>query len=696
MICSKCGTNNPDYYVFCQNCFADLTEIEAPHPEYAASDDANAAPSGMDEPEAAAPPFLENEKIPADDVSADPWEMLKTPPQPPRVHSGKPMGNPDEPYLRQPGYGSTKREREPVQAPAYNAAKQREARKDSRPRTASSAKGNAREQGNRFDGYDPAHRVPAAKENAREQEDRFNAYDAPHHNTQPQSYVPYASDEADISPVSYQQDEKQLSARELKKMKKEAEREAKELKKLQESQGAEYYDYYDYYDETALKREKRRTRLVSVIFWLVLIVLVGAAASLAYIYATDHYGSLQNAFSAIIGGNQPVTVEPVTDSSGAPAHKIRIPAKEGDTLDLRDEQVNQQRVVSNTGITDLTIQDSVWIPAEPDETAATLEITPNIVLISTSGEETVLNIPTFSIDVPQTTLTLTEPAQTTGISIEGNLLTISGQAGSPTGDVHIFVNGQNLGTNVDEAGNFSADVPVDPGEFSIQIKAVAVRNRSTTITVSGTSNAAAAAGVFAFTDSFAKPVEQESIQVSGTTKAGSVMSVEGGASDIQYDPNTGTFSFTASLPLLGFNHFTLKLSDGTSETLSIARVPDVTQFTSSAKPLTDYADVHANPSDNKGISYYFDGTVLASEQLNKVQQVTIALNGDESKQIDLTYFGLTTPVIGATYRVYGVGDGNTQEGSAIKMQAYFMYDEEAMAQMEAQSAEAATSSPAAG
>lgn len=624
MICSKCGTPNPDYYVFCQKCFADLSEVGTPSGS-ASGQTRGPATAGQQPGDQSAP----SSSYESPGVAYTPPPVTPTPP--------KSVGNPDEPYLREAPYQATGRARDPVQAPSYNAAA-RDNRSSYAPNDLPSVDDIVRET------------TPAYPEGS--DRDRYEEYPEPTENN--------------------------LSRREMKRMKKEAEREAKELQRLQQHQNNDYYDYYDYYDEAALKRERRRGRFVGVIFWLVLLALIAAAIWIAANIVNKNMGGVSNLFAMIVGNRPPVEVTAESDAlTGRPQHKISVYAKKGEQVHFNDPEINKVMQVPQNQTTGYKLLDMYWIPVEPDPALETLEITPNMSIVDKDGKETVIEVPSFTVQVPQVSMNITQPATLTGVKVQDGKLTIAGTASTLYNDqFNIFIEGHEGVPTINENGQFTAEITVPPGDFSLEVKAVSPRYRANIATISGVSEITEI--TVAFDQPFNAPVDTDKATVSGKTVTGGNFSVTGEVSEQRYDAATGQFSFIASLPKPGRHEFVVKASKDTmsaEQPLVIIRTPPVNDFTSSAKKLV-FADIVAAPEAAAASNYFFDGKITASSAEGPVKKITMLVDGKEESKVSINYYGVTNPEIGKNFRVYGSVTKVADDKSSIDMDAFFLYREE--------------------
>lgn len=461
-------------------------------------------------------------------------------------------------------------------------------------------------------------------------------------------------------------------------MRRKSEREAAELKKIQDSQGAEYYDYYDYYDETALKREKRRTNVVGLVILLAIVVVIGLGLFFGYRYAVNNYGSVGGAFGSMFGGKSEVTVEKTITTTGYPSHTITIPLKTGDTVQILDENLQQQPIVAQGNVNQpIEIPDSGMIPVNPNPAEATINVKPNIVVTSADGIETPVEFPAYTIEVPQVQLIISQPTSIENVTLQEPSLTIVGQAYADGHPVQVLINNQ-FQPEMDPSGAFIFEMPLTAGAFDVNVQALASQYRANTQNITGTL-AVGEGGAIAILDADyeMQRTTESSMQISGTTSPNSNLTIPG-AQNLQYDATTGKFSFTAPLLTIGQHAFTMTLADGSSQIIALTKTPNVDAFWTVAKPL-DYNAAIESPDNSIKQSIYFDGFIESVDDTKTTPIYTMSLRSDPSKKLLVEYLGLTKPNINDTIWVFGdVKAVDATSTTPITVTAYYFYDDATM------------------
>lgn len=687
MICKNCGADNPDYYVFCQNCFADLNE----------SREAEPAP-----PQRATPP----QRPPRQEAyrGQEPAYGARG-----TNHEQPTVGYEQPREQEAPSYEEPPRRRQPAQtggSPSAPPPSPQPTQRGDSPRVIYTDETEGASQ------YEDAYYYTEDEG----VQDRMGEEQPASNRRPPAGPAPVRRDTssrrrppaAPVAKESVSLDNavsQGVSPRELRQRERQAQRDARELEKLATNAGAEYYDYYDYYDEAAVQREKTRSKKTGLIIGIIILVLLVAAVVLGILYANNTYGSVSAAIDSIFGGSlgsgEAVTVEADVDESGNPGRRITIRAKTGQRIAFMDELIANEYEVTSNEPRAFFIPDDAWIPEEPTEDQAVITVNPEIYLVEKTGSQTKLEVPSFTVDVPQATLTITEPALQQGNVADSNVLTISGVAASGNGNqVRVLVNEYELPSpaNLQADGTFTCQASIQGMEYSIPVVAKATRCRPVTIVLTGTvgegagaaapgngSAAAAASGSFVLDDGVAMQTELTELTVTGVAPTGGAeMTVRGTAGNIEYDNVTGRFSFIARLSDMGLNTFVLQVGDQ-SETFVFRRVPNVNEYTGQAVSL-DFNYALENQSEVFNKVFSFMGTVLEIQEESPAYAFTVAVDGDASKVVQVTYYGLDVPKVGETFLIYATALGNANENSQLRMSAYFMYSEDVLASLEGNAA----------
>lgn len=247
------------------------------------------------------------------------------------------------------------------------------------------------------------------------------------------------------------------------------------------------FDNEDEYEDEPAERPSRRMpakasrrsggkddgRMKTILFWAAAGVLVILIAVFLIVFFTKRSsGTGGGLFAGLFGSSGPVTKAPEVETGetqyGEPAYIITVYGKNG--YIVRFTYPYSDQVVDSDPITKkskpLRIAKAIFIPDEPID-SATIEVIPDIVLVSSSGEETAVEFSSpIVITLPTIELALTEPVGSTVTTTNGTV-SISGVVGDTSAAV--FVEDQQL--TVDEAGNFSGTYKVtESGTITIEAR----------------------------------------------------------------------------------------------------------------------------------------------------------------------------------------------------------------------------------
>ena len=341
----------------------------------------------------------------------------------------------------------------------------------------------------------------------------------------------------------------------------------------------------------------------------------------------------------------------ISMADGRQGHALVFFGEDGDVVYL--PELDQSLSICG-GVARLEIADSDWFYTDSGEYDYA-DITFAPVLIKSSGTQVQLPNVNYSIDVPESPLTVTSPAQdnlrvvTSSYPLE--LQVVPGSS--------VYVNGTDVTERVDRAGAFSAKVGVRP-----------IGDNPYTIIVRTPRHKEVRRDVTIYRQAY--DIEIELDQEVSTRSSENTMTIKGkcepGASitvDTEYmeesllmDMETGEFSFIARLEQLGDNVIRFR---ATME----GREDAVVSFTVNYKPTLARYSARAWAMDYDGLRRYYE-TWLGRVFLCKGSIVDV-INDSDGKQYlimnvnpsgDPQYLALqndttlTSPSMGPTYSAY--------------------------------------------
>lgn len=417
-------------------------------------------------------------------------------------------------------------------------------------------------------------------------------------------------------------------------------------------------------------------------------LFLGAAAGLVVLIAvllivlvnTRHGGSFSKFLSCTFAGD-PITREPVvkegTTDDGDKAYLITVYAKKNYTIRFVAGDLVTERAISKKSIV-LRVPETVWIPDEP-LTESEIRVTPDITVISPSGESTQLEFAEeIVISVPTIEMTVNQPS-VNDFTVDNPVVPISGTVSDNT--VSVFVADNQMA--IDEAGNFSTTytLPAE-GTYTITVEARKNGCQSAVATYNVTYGAA--------TDPITSPTQGNvaldinsaikrsdttaTMAVSGTMEAGATIAVSGveleGA--VTQDSAAGTFSFTVKTADVGVYEAVITATkEGAAKTTTVylEHQPDKTEYMGSVYRI-DYERIRDYPNHEQG--YKIVGEVV--EVYQSTPFVKARIKTDAGEIVFLYYSGVSEVAIGdgKTYELYADPYGTDDATGLPQMHAWFI------------------------
>ena len=397
-------------------------------------------------------------------------------------------------------------------------------------------------------------------------------------------------------------------------------------------------------------REKRRAprtrtqRLLLVLGWIVCLAIVGVGAY-KLVFWIDSY-KITRLYTR---GAYTPTLTQLTLSDGRSAHALVFYGKDGDMIYV--PELNRSLTICG-GIARLEIADSEWFNEEVSEyDYADISFTP--ILVSQNGRETQLPVVTYTIDVPESPLTVLSPAKDNQRVVTSSYpLSLEVVPGSS-----LFINGEDLTDRVDRSGELSANVSVRPiGEntYTVIVRTPHHKETRRDITI--------------FRQQYDIEIEldkevsttstEATMAVSGTCEPGAMISVDTAYMEesLEIDMTTGRFAFIAKLTHLGDNIVRFRATmDGREDAVisfSVNYKPTLAQYSSKAWKM-DYEQLRKYYENWIERIFLCKGPIVDKFTEEDIEYLVMNVSTtSEVQYVILQNYTSTSPGTGARYAAY--------------------------------------------
>ena len=345
------------------------------------------------------------------------------------------------------------------------------------------------------------------------------------------------------------------------------------------------------------------------------------------------------------------TLNVVSMADGRQGHALIFYGEDGDMVYL--PEMDESLSICG-GVARLEIADSDWFYSEASEYDYA-DITFAPILMKANGTQVQLPNINYTIDVPESPITVTSPAQNnTRVVTSSYPLELSVVPGSS-----VYINGTDVTERVDRAGDFSANVSVKP-----------IGDNTYTIIVRTPKHKEVRKDVTIYRQAYDIDIEldeevstrssENTMTIKGKVEAGAMITVDTDYMEesLMQDIETGEFSFVALLEQLGDNvvrfRATMEGREDAVISCSVYYKPTLARYSANAWAM-----------DYDGLTKYYE-TWLTKVFLCKGKIVDI-INDDEGFQYmimdvnpsgDAKYVALqndttlTSPSMGPTYAAY--------------------------------------------
>ena len=420
-------------------------------------------------------------------------------------------------------------------------------------------------------------------------------------------------------------------------------------------------------------REEKKPRLSAaqkvlrgmIIF--LFIALVGLCGYFGYFYFEARQAEARAARKASV-------VASILDDLAA--HTIMIPGEDGSQIYIRE--LHNSYVVTG-GYATIEIADHTWYDSLLELTQETMEVSLTPYLKTASGQQQLLDVITYTIDIPLSPITMVTPdSKRTTVASSMYTMTFEVRPGST-----VIVNDKDVSDTVNaETGEFTYNATVHPvgdNNFLIRVRSQYCRENQLQVVLYREKQEIPldlAADTFTSTS-------MKQMTVNCTTLPGATVDVLSPHTDLNITElgTTGAFSFIAVFDHIGNNviHITSSYPGKKPSTIeyTIYYVPSVDIYTGKAWPLnraSDYSELVSNMSARAAATQVYVVMAVCKEIVSEKPQMAIFYTGadGESQPVLLQNYSKTVWKKGTYYRIYA--DAYGTYNSMPWLNARFTYD----------------------
>ena len=268
------------------------------------------------------------------------------------------------------------------------------------------------------------------------------------------------------------------------------------------------------------------------------------------------------------------------------AHTIDIPAAEGSQIYIKE--LKKSYIVTG-GYASVTVADYTWYELNDEVDQPTMDVTLTPYIKTSAGEQKLMDTITYTIDIPQSPITLITP-DTTYIEVSTSPYLIQFEVEQNS---TVFINGVDFSSFVntqDGKISYNATVPaVGINEFVIDVKCEYYRKNSVTLRI----YRAPQDVPLELDPTLGSQSADMNMTIKGTTIPGATITVDSPHKDLDTSllSATGDFSFKAVFDKIGTNVITIIAEkDGLRTELNkeVYYVPYASTYTPKAWPMGAY------------------------------------------------------------------------------------------------------------
>ena len=348
---------------------------------------------------------------------------------------------------------------------------------------------------------------------------------------------------------------------------------------------------------------------------------------------------------------------------GASWHKITFYGDDSERIMITEPR---RTLAIHNGTAELMLEDASYIPSDPDVTQEKVDVTLQATLFTASGEEKPIAVPTFSVEIPLSELTVIAPQEQAITTNETRVtVTIKVVPGS-----RVLIGPHNVTDRVNNDGIVTQSVETESsGTIDIIVETKNHRRNEYQLQVTR----AEMAVPITVDASTVSSTEDGAVFISGKTEAGATISTDAALQDNDLNTSAdGEFYFTAKLTQYGTNviNITATASDGRTATLAyrVERQPNLDSYTRAAWAM-DYNHLVASVDTQIGQVYLCKGKVTKKLDTPLGNQYLFDCGDTTPQLIVIEYDGSLGLAVDKSYRLYADVKG-TQDGYPLLVARY--------------------------
>ena len=401
-----------------------------------------------------------------------------------------------------------------------------------------------------------------------------------------------------------------------------------------------------------------RMRFTRRIVYALLIFLMVSICGLCVFFGVHYFMGRQ---AQVAEQNRPIVTASIKDELAA--HTILIPGEDGQQIYIRELRASY---VVTGGFATVEVPDHIWYDDMTDYVGESMEVTLTPYVKTSSGQQKPMDLITYQIDVPQSTITLNTPD-----NLRADVVTsmYSIQFVVRPGST-VYMNDRDISDTVDsQTGLCTYNATVQPiGEniFTIRVRSQYCRENSVTLVLYREPQEIPldlAAETYTYTT-------LQKLQISVTTLPGATVDVLSPHSDLDITNlnSTGEFTFYATFDHIGDNVITITSSYPGKKTsqidYTIYYVPNIDVYSRSAWPLNrqaEYSELVSNITYRTEHNQVYVVMAKLDHLISTKPQIGVFYAGDDgvSQPVVIQNYSRTNTEweVGSYYRIYGDAQG---------------------------------------